>query len=176
VFTWAGLRAFHRSLAIGDPGPQIALAIEIVLGILVLIVPVYGARAIMHSLRARGLANDGRTLDGRAAAEDSRDDVLWVVGLGLVAAIVANGAFFLSGQHARVRSVLFKWDLIWSARTALWHGFVWNIKLFLVAEVLVLVWALFVAVVRQLPGRAFGPILLIRSLYIDVFAASPRSS
>ena len=173
IFMWAGLRAFHQSLGIGAPGPQIALAIEIALAILVLIVPAYGARAIMRSLHARRLAQDGRTLDGRAAAEDSRDDVLWVVGLGLVAAIVANGAFFLAGQHARVRSVLFKWDLIWRSRTALWHGFVWNIKLFLVAEVLVLVWALFVAVVRQLPGRAFAPIRVIAIIYADVFRGIP---
>jgi polar amino acid transport system permease protein len=173
VFTWAGLRAFQNSLGIGAPGPQIALAIEIVLGVLVLIVPAYGARAITRSLHARRLAHEGRTIDGRAAAEDSRDDVLWVIGLGLVAAIVANGALFLAGQHARVRSVLFKWDLIWRSRGALWHGFVWNIKLFLVAEVLVLVWALFVAVIRQLPGRAFGPIRVIAIVYADVFRGIP---
>ncbi|MDQ1462183.1 MAG: hypothetical protein QOI08_3667, partial [Actinomycetota bacterium] len=152
VFTWAGLRTFQNSLEIGAPGPQIALGIEIALGLLVLIVPAYGARAIVRSRQARHLAFERRILDARAAAEDSRDDVLWVVGLGLVAAIVANGTFFLAGHHARVRSVLFNWDLIWRFRVALFHGFVWNVKLFLVAEVLVLVWALFVAVIRQLPG------------------------
>ncbi|MCU1464148.1 MAG: polar amino acid transporter, inner rane subunit [Actinomycetia bacterium] len=173
VFTWAGLRTFQNSLEIGAPGPQIALGIEIALGLLVLIVPAYGARAIVRSRQARHLAFERRILDARAAAEDSRDDVLWVVGLGLVAAIVANGTFFLAGHHARVRSVLFNWDLIWRFRVALFHGFVWNVKLFLVAEVLVLVWALFVAVIRQLPGRAFGPIRVIAIVYADVFRGIP---
>src|SRR4029079_6178203 len=158
---------------IGDPGPQIALGIELALGLAVLIVPLYGARAVQRTLRARRLAAEGRNLDARATAEDARDDLLWLVGIGLVAAVVASGAFFLSGRHARVRSVLFKWDLIWQFRGALWRGFWWNVRLFMVAEVLVLVWALVVALVRQLPGRAFGPMRAIAIVYADVFRGIP---
>ena len=171
--TWAGLRTFHRSLKIGSPGPQIALGLEILFGVAVLIVPAYATRAVMRSFRARRLANEGRILDARTSAEDARDDLLYVVGLGLVAAIITAGAFFLSGKDARVRSVLFKWDLIWRTRPALWRGFTWNIRLFVVAEVLVLVWALFVAVVRQLPGRAFGPVRFLAIVYADVFRGIP---
>jgi polar amino acid transport system permease protein len=173
VVTWAGLRAFDRSLGIGDPGPQIARVIEIVLAGATLVVPAYGARAIARSLRARRLAADGRILDARTAAEDARDDLLYVIGLGIVVAIVAFGAFFLAANGGRVRAVMFKWDLIWSSRTALIHGFWWNVKLFLVAEVIVLVWALVVAVVRQLPGRAFLPLRTLAIVYADVFRGIP---
>ena len=133
------------------------VAIEIVLALATLVVPAYGARAIARSLRARRLAGDGRILDARTAAEDCRDDLLYVIGFGLVAAIVAFGAFFLAANNGRVRAVMFNWDLIWTSRTALLRGFWWNVKLFVVTEVIVLVWALVVAVVRQLPGRAFLP-------------------
>ena len=155
------------------PGPQIALAIEIALGLAALIVPAYGARAIVRSLRASRLAHEDRILDARTAAEDARDDLLYVIGFGLVAAIVAFGAFFLSAHQGRVRAVMFKWDLIWSSRTALLRGFWWNVKLFLVAEVIVLVWALVVAVVRQLPGRAFLPLRTLAIVYADVFRGIP---
>jgi polar amino acid transport system permease protein len=173
ALTWSGLRAFHRSLTVGDPGPQIALAIEIALGAAVLVVPAFAARAVSRSLRARRLAQAGRALDARTVAEDSRDDVLYVVGLGLVAALDAAGAFFLSGNDARVRAVMFDWDLIWRSRTALLRGFWWNVKLFLAAEAIVLVWALMVAVVRQLPGRAFGPLRWLAIVYADVFRGVP---
>jgi polar amino acid transport system permease protein len=173
VVTWAGLRRFDHSLHLGAPGPQIALAIELVLGFAALIVPAYGARAIVRSLRARRLADDGRILDARTSAEDSRDDLLYVIGFGLVAAIVAFGAFFLAANSGRVRSVMFKWDIIWSSRTALIHGFWWNVKLFVVTEVIVLLWALVVAVVRQLPGRAFLPLRTIAIVYADVFRGIP---
>jgi polar amino acid transport system permease protein len=171
--TWAGLRAFDRSLKIGAPGPQIALALEIALGVAVLVVPAYGARAIVRSRRAQRLAHEDRILDARTAAEDARDDLLYVIGFGLVAAIVAFGAFFLSAHQGRVRAVMFKWDLIWSSRTALIRGFWWNVKLFVVAEAIVLVWALVVAVVRQLPGRAFLPLRTLAIIYADVFRGIP---
>jgi len=173
LITWGGLRAFDRSLKIGAPGPQIALALEIVLGLAALIVPAYGARAIVRARRASHLAAQNRILDARAAAEDARDDLLYVIGFGLVAAIVAFGAFFLSAHAGRVRAVMFKWDVIWSSRTALIRGFWWNVKLFLVAEVIVLVWALVVAVVRQLPGRAFLPLRTLAIVYADVFRGVP---
>ena len=170
---WAGLRAFDQSLEIGSPGPQIARIIEVLLALAALVVPAYGARAVLRTLRARRLAQENRILDARTAAEDARDDLLNVIGFGLVAALIGGAAFFLSGNEARVRSVLFNWDLIWTSRTALIRGFWWNVKLFLVAEVLVLVWALIIAVVRQLPGRAFGPIRGLAIIYADVFRGIP---
>ena len=171
--TWAGLWTFDQSLVIGSPGPQIARVIEGLLALATLIVPAFGARAVARALHARRLADDNRILDARTAAEDARDDLLNVIGFGLVAAFVGGGGFFLSGHEGRVRSVLFNWDLIWSSRTALIRGFWWNVRLFLVAEVLVLIWALIVAVVRQLPGRAFGPIRALAIVYADVFRGIP---
>jgi polar amino acid transport system permease protein len=173
LITWAGLRAFDRSLEIGKPGPQIALAIEIVLAIATLVIPVYGARSVARAFHARRLAAEGRILDARTAAEDARDDLLYVIGFGLVAAIVAFGAFFLSAKAGRVRVVMFKWDVIWRHRTALLRAFWWNVKLFTVTEVIVLVWALVVAVVRQLPGRAFMPLRTLAIVYADVFRGIP---
>jgi polar amino acid transport system permease protein len=173
LITWACLRTFDRSLTIGAPGPQIAFAIEAALGLAALIVPAYGARAIVRSRRASRLAGEDRILEARTAAEDARDDLLYVIGFGLVAAIVAFGAFFLAAHAGRVRAVMFKWDLIWSSRTALIRGFWWNVKLFVVAEAIVLVWALVVAVVRQLPGRAFLPLRTLAIVYADVFRGIP---
>jgi polar amino acid transport system permease protein len=173
AITWAGLRAFDQSLEIGSPGPQIARIIEVALGVATLLVPAYATRAVVRSVRARRYADEGWILDARTAVEDAREDLLWVIGLGLVAAIVASGAFFLAGKDARVRSVLFKWDLIWHSRTALIRGFWWNVRLFVVAEIIVLVWALVVAVVRQLPGRAFAPLRWIAIVYADVFRGIP---
>jgi polar amino acid transport system permease protein len=171
--TWLELWHFDRSLKIGDPGPEIGRAIEIVLAIVTLAVPAFGARAIVRSLRARHLANEQRLLDARVAAEDATNDLLYVLGLGMMAAMLAFTAFFLTANHALVRGVLFQWSLIWSSRTALIRGFWWNVRLFIVAEVLVLIWALIVAVVRQLPGRQFAPIRFLAIAYADVFRGVP---
>ena len=173
IITWVQLRAFDQSLRIGEPGPAIARAIEIVLGVAALVVPAYGGRALLRSMRARKLAAAGQRLEARVAAEDAGHDLLYVLGLGLFTAIIAFGAFFLAGHHARVRSAMFNWDIIWTSRTALIHGFWWNIKIFVVAQILVLAWALLVAVVRQLSGRAFAPVRLLATIYTDVFRGVP---
>jgi polar amino acid transport system permease protein len=52
-------------------------------------------------------------------------------------------------------------------------GFLTNIALFMLAEGLVLVVGLFVAVVRSVPGPAFLPFRLLATMYTDVFRAVP---
>jgi polar amino acid transport system permease protein len=48
-----------------------------------------------------------------------------------------------------------------------------NVRLFCVAEVLILVLALVLAVLRSLPGPVFFPLRLIATIYADVFRALP---
>jgi polar amino acid transport system permease protein len=54
-----------------------------------------------------------------------------------------------------------------------WNGFQYNIKLMLVAEALVLVLALLVAIVRGLPGRAALPFRTLAIVYTDIFRGTP---
>ncbi len=54
-----------------------------------------------------------------------------------------------------------------------WDGFQTNIKLMVIAEALVLVFALTLAVVRGLPGRAFFPLRAIAIVYTDIFRGTP---
>jgi polar amino acid transport system permease protein len=48
-----------------------------------------------------------------------------------------------------------------------------NVKLFLLAEVFILVWALVLAVLRSLPGPVFFPLRLLSAAYTDVFRGIP---
>lgn len=48
-----------------------------------------------------------------------------------------------------------------------------NIRVFLVAEVLILILALVVAVIRGLPGSVFFPFRLVAIVYTDVFRGTP---
>jgi polar amino acid transport system permease protein len=52
-------------------------------------------------------------------------------------------------------------------------SFAVNVRLFLVAEVLVLVGGLALAILRSLPGPAFFPVRLLATVYVDVFRALP---
>jgi polar amino acid transport system permease protein len=54
-----------------------------------------------------------------------------------------------------------------------WDGFQTNIKMMVVAEALVLVLALLVAIVRGLPGRRSLPLRVLAVAYTDVFRGTP---
>ena len=125
------------------------------------------------SLSARKLAREDFRYQANIAVEDSRDRIWVVVGLGLAALTVAFVAFLLSANHGSVRSVMFNVSIIWESRTAIVRGFWINVRMFLVAEAIVLVWALVVAVVRLLPGRAAAPVRILAIVYIDVFRGVP---
>ncbi len=53
------------------------------------------------------------------------------------------------------------------------EGFWLTIQLWFVAAVLALAWGLFLALLRQLPGRGFLPVRFLTIAYIDVFRAVP---
>jgi polar amino acid transport system permease protein len=53
------------------------------------------------------------------------------------------------------------------------RGFWTNVQLFVIAEVLVLVWGLTLAVLRSLPGPVFFPVRLLATVYVDMFRALP---
>jgi polar amino acid transport system permease protein len=54
-----------------------------------------------------------------------------------------------------------------------WQGFQLNLKLMVVAEILVLILALAIAVVRGLPGRGAAPFRALAIIYTDVFRGTP---
>jgi len=54
-----------------------------------------------------------------------------------------------------------------------WDGFQTNIKLMVIAEALVLVFALLLAIVRGLPGRASFPLRALAIVFTDVFRGTP---
>jgi polar amino acid transport system permease protein len=54
-----------------------------------------------------------------------------------------------------------------------WDGFKVNIKMMLIAEAIVLVLALVLAIVRGLPGRAAAPLRALAIVYTDVFRGTP---
>jgi polar amino acid transport system permease protein len=54
-----------------------------------------------------------------------------------------------------------------------WDGFQTNLKLMVIAEVLVLVLALVIAIVRGLPGRGSLPLRALAVAYTDFFRGTP---
>ena len=91
-----------------------------------------------------------------------------LVVLGLVGLVVVR-----SPGWARVRETYFNADEARSALPAILDGFVTNIRLFLVAEVLILMLALVVALIRVVPSPGLAPLKVLAVLYTDVSRGTP---
>jgi polar amino acid transport system permease protein len=55
----------------------------------------------------------------------------------------------------------------------IWSGFQTNIHMMVVAEILVLIFALGIAVIRGIPGRAAIPLRALAVFYVDFFRGTP---
>lgn len=168
--TWWSLLTLARSFE------QRPTAVGLLLGLLAagaILVPAFGVRALLHARRSAVLARDQQGSKARIAADAAREAQWYVVGLGLTALVVAFLAFLLSSNDGAVREVFFRADVAQKTAEQLTRAFWLNIKLFMAAEVIVLVWALIVAVVRQIPGRAGAPIRFLAVAYVDVFRGLP---
>ncbi len=72
-----------------------------------------------------------------------------------------------------VQEVFFSLPDLGDSAGLVFDGFVLNIKIFVVAEILVLAWGLTVAIARDLPGRAAAPLRWLAVAYVDVFRGLP---
>ena len=72
-----------------------------------------------------------------------------------------------------VQQSFFNGEVFASSLPKIVRAFWVNVQLFLIAEVLILVLGLVVAVLRSLPGPVFFPFRLLTTIYVDVFRALP---
>ncbi len=87
---------------------------------------------------------------------------------GLLAVVVVNAPGW-----ERVRSSFLDWDNFLASAPRIIARFEVNVRLFLIAEVLILGLGLLLAVLRSLPGPVFFPVRLLATAYTDLFRAIP---
>ena len=91
-----------------------------------------------------------------------------VIVFGVISYVIVNAPGW-----PRVQQSFFSADVFFESLPDLLQALVVNIELFLMAEALILVFALVLAVMRSLPGSVFFPIRLMAVAYIDIFRALP---
>ena len=87
---------------------------------------------------------------------------------GVLGWIIVNAPNWPAVQHS-----FFNGDELDDALPAIVWAFRINVQLFLLAEALILVVGLGIAVLRSLPGPVFFPIRLLAIAYVDLFRAVP---
>jgi polar amino acid transport system permease protein len=114
-----------------------------------------------------------RVLDGlRSGGEGRRSVAIAVASTVVFFALVVVAITHAPGWPA-VRDQFFSWSEFKATFPEIARAFRLNIKIFCIAEVFILVFALFIAVLRSLPGPVFFPLRALAIVYADLFRGIP---
>ncbi|MFN0193035.1 MAG: amino acid ABC transporter permease [Aestuariivirga sp.] len=138
----------------------------------VLFWPAWKSIKLAREAAAARAQNDA--VETRIATAAARDQAHIAFGWGVFALIALAFFCFIFMNDAAVGKTFFLLPLMqdkWWIVT--WKFITVNIVTFVIAEILVLVWGLIVALARLMPGAAGQPIRALATLYCDVFRGLP---
>jgi polar amino acid transport system permease protein len=72
-----------------------------------------------------------------------------------------------------VQETFFNGDEFWASMPGLLEAFMLNVKIFLIAEPIILVFSLLIALTRTLHAPIFLPLRVLATIYVDVFRGVP---
>jgi polar amino acid transport system permease protein len=115
----------------------------------------------------------GDLIAARVAMAESRTWSWTTLGYSTAQVLVVLAMLFLIANDLAVSRTFFMLPLIISSFGLVLKAFWINVYIFMVAEAIILVWGLVVAVAQLAPGAAGKPIRLIAKAYVDVFRGLP---
>jgi polar amino acid transport system permease protein len=131
-----------------------------------------GLVAVRFYRRAqKGSAIDRRYI--RVSLAKARTWSLYSYSIGLAVLISIFLLLLFTANNLAVYKTFFDPVVILQNAGYLLDGFWLNVELFLVAEIVILVWSIVIAAVRELPGREWAPLRAMAVIYTDVFRGIP---
>jgi polar amino acid transport system permease protein len=115
----------------------------------------------------------GDIAEARATTADAKEKSWIAVGYSVAATIVFCFGLFVVSNDIAVGRIFLDFEVMGETFHLVVIAFWQNIQIFVIAEILVLIWGLLIAVARLAPGRAGAPVRLIATAYVDLFRGLP---
>jgi polar amino acid transport system permease protein len=174
VVSWLTLLDVRAALSTTPRGvgtvANVLLAASALVAILIMYPAVQGLRTTQQARRALAA---GDLIAARVAMAESRTWSWTTLGYSSAQVLVVLAMLFLIANNLAVSRTFFMLPLIVSSFSLVLKAFWINVYIFMVAEAIILVWGLVVAVAQLAPGAAGKPIRLIAKAYVDVFRGLP---
>jgi polar amino acid transport system permease protein len=169
-YTLAATRGALFASGFGGAWVEVGAALLALASVWVLLPLVRGFKRCKEVRRAVACNDVSAARVARSAAREQ----CWVaIGYAMAQLIVVVSFQFLLANNQAVAKTFFLGPLILKTFPLVLKAFWVNVEIFLIAEVLVLVWGLIVAVATFAPGAAGKPLRIIATAYIDVFRSMP---
>ena len=148
-------------------------AVSVLLALASAIVALPLIRASLQWRDVRRAAARKDVVSARVARSEARNQAWMALGYAFAQFIVVLTFQFLLANDQAVTRTFFFAPLIVETFPLVLRAFWVNIEIFVVTEVLVLIWGLVVALAMFAPGKAGKPLRFIAMAYVDVFRAIP---
>jgi polar amino acid transport system permease protein len=172
--SWLTLLGVRTALAAPPQGvgtvANVLLAASALVAMLIMYPAVQGLRTARQARRALAAAD---LIAARVAMAESRTASWISLGYSTAQALAVLAILFLIANDLAVSRTFFMLPLIVSSFSLVLKAFWINVYIFMIAEAIILVWGLVVAVAHLAPGAAGRPIRLIAKAYVDVFRGLP---
>jgi polar amino acid transport system permease protein len=130
-------------------------------------------QATLLSFRARGLESAGDIVGSRQIAAQANEKSRRALGYALAFLVLLGVILFLLANDAAIIETFLSWEQISRSAVEILRASWLNVWIAVVAECLILVFALTLALVRLSPSRAMAPLRWLAIAYVDVFRAIP---
>ncbi len=174
VVSWLTLLDVRAALSATAQGAgTVANVLLAACGLLAILIMYPAVQGLRTTQQARLALAAGDLIGARVAMAESRTWSWTTLGYSTAQVLVVLALLFLIANDLAVSRTFFMLPLIISSFGLVLKAFWINVYIFMVAEAIILVWGLVVAVAQLAPGAAGKPIRLIAKAYVDVFRGLP---
>ncbi|MET1026108.1 MAG: amino acid ABC transporter permease [Dongiaceae bacterium] len=170
---WNTLIGLRAALITLQQGGLFSDVILVIVGLAVLLLLWPAARSLAQARHAKNALAADKLTDVRVAAAGARESAWATFGYAAAVAVLMLCVQFFIANDLAVSRTFFMLPLIASSFLLVLKAFWTNVYIFVIAEILVLVWGLAIAIARLIPGEAGRPIRLIATIYTDMFRGLP---
>ena len=171
--SWYTIAAMGRALRSSEFAGWLVSATSVFLTLASIMVTLPLIRAFQQWMDVRRALAQNDVVAARVARSRARDQSWIAIGYTLAQFIVVVACQFLLANNQAVAKTFFFVPLMVGTFPLVLSAFWLNVKIFLIAEIFVLVWGLVVALAMFTPGAAGKPLRAIATAYVDVFRAVP---
>ena len=171
--SWTTLANVYAAAVSLKSGGPITQAILVICGLIVLSLLWPAIQSWRQSQLAKAALAGGDLVNVRVASAASKGYAYYTLGFAVAIVTLLLVAQFFIANDLAVSRTFFLLPLIFSSFWLILKAFWINIYIFIVAEILVLIWGLIVAVARLIPGEAGRPIRMMSTIYTDMFRGLP---
>jgi polar amino acid transport system permease protein len=171
--SWCTLFDARSALGSLKVGGFLVDALCVVLGVAALFIVLPCLSAFRQVAQARRALAGNDLIAARVAVSEARNCSWIALGYAAAQTILLFAILFLIANDLAVSRTFFLLPLIGSSFFLILKAFWINVYIFVIAEILVLIWGLVVAIASLTPGKAGKPVRMIATFYIDVFRSLP---